>query len=131
MAALDLLDVMRRRLNEGGITDVFTTMPDGRRFPESVTIAFGVPDRKIVYYDGTTTSPLRVTVIVMRVSEYEAMATAQLAESILATSPLDSENGSYELESFETTDPQPLPWDESGRFVWVFDAYIDTRKDFF
>ena len=28
MAALDLLDVMRRRLNEGGITDVFTTMPD-------------------------------------------------------------------------------------------------------
>lgn len=131
MAALDLLDVMRRRLNEGGIADVFTTMPDGRRFPESVTIAFGVPDRKIVYYDGTTTSPLRVTVIVMRVSEYEAMATAQLAESILATSPLDSENGSYELESFETTDPQPLPWDESGRFVWAFDAYIDTRKDFF
>lgn len=131
MAALDLLDVIRKRLSDGGIEDVFTTMPDGRQYPESVTVAFGIPDRKVTYYDGTTTSPLRVTVIVKRVSEYAAMTTAQLAESILRTSPLDSENGSYELESIDTTDPQPLPWDESGRFVWAFDAYIDTRKDFF
>ena len=64
-------------------------------------------------------------------SEYEPWPRLSSPRAILATSPLDSENGSYELESFETTDPQPLPWDESGRFVWAFDAYIDTRKDFF
>ncbi len=128
---MDLLDVMRKRLNEAGITDVFTTMPDGRRYPESVTLAFGIPDRKTVFYDGTTTSPMRVTVIVKRVSEFDAMATAQKAEAVLKHSPLDSEDGSYELDSVETTDPQPLPWDESGRFVWAFDVYIDTRKDFF
>lgn len=131
MAAMDLLDVMRKRLEEAGISDVFTTMPDGRRYPESVTLAFGIPDRKTVYYDGTTTSPMRVTVIVKRLSEFNAMATAQEAEAVLKSSPLDSENGSYDLDSVETTDPQPLPWDESGRYVWAFDVYIDTRKDFF
>lgn len=131
MAAMDLLDVMRKRLEEAGIADVFTTMPDGRRYPESVTLAFGIPDRKTVYYDGTTTSPMRVTVIVKRLSEFNAMATAQEAEAVLKSSPLDSENGSYDLDSVETTDPQPLPWDESGRYVWAFDIYIDTRKDFF
>ncbi|BCS58561.1 hypothetical protein ADLECEL_24460 [Adlercreutzia equolifaciens subsp. celatus] len=131
MAAMDLLDVMRKRLEEAGIADVFTTMPDGRRYPESVTLAFGIPDRKTVYYDGTTTSPMRVTVIVKRLSEFNAMATAQEAEAVLKSSPLDSENGSYDLDSVETTDPQPLPWDESGRYVWAFDVYIDTRKDFF
>lgn len=131
MAAMDLLDVMRKRLEEAGIADVFTTMPDGRRYPESVTLAFGIPDRKTVYYDGTTTSPMRVTVVVKRLSEFNAMATAQEAEAVLKSSPLDSENGSYDLDSVETTDPQPLPWDESGRYVWAFDVYIDTRKDFF
>lgn len=131
MAAMDLLDVMRKRLEEAGIADVFTTVPDGRRYPESVTLAFGIPDRKTVYYDGTTTSPMRVTVIVKRLSEFNAMATAQEAEAVLKSSPLDSENGSYDLDSVETTDPQPLPWDESGRYVWAFDVYIDTRKDFF
>lgn len=131
MAAMDLLDVMRKRLEEAGIADVFTTMPDGRRYPESVTLAFGIPDRKTVYYDGTTTSPMRVTVIVKRLSEFNAMATAQEAEAVLKSSHLDSENGSYDLDSVETTDPQPLPWDESGRYVWAFDVYIDTRKDFF
>ena len=131
MATMDLLDVMRKRLEEAGIADVFTTMPDGRRYPESVTLAFGIPDRKTVYYDGPTTSPMRVTVIVKRLSEFNAMATAQEAEAVLKSSPLDSENGSYDLDSVETTDPQPLPWDESGRYVWAFDVYIDTRKDFF
>ncbi len=131
MAAMDLLDVMRKRLEEAGIADVFTTMPDGRRYPESVTLAFGIPDRKTVYYDGTTTSPMRVTVIVKRLSEFNAMATAQESEAVLKSSPLDSENGSYDLDSVETTDPQPLPWDKSGRYVWAFDVYIDTRKDFF
>lgn len=131
MAAMDLLDVMRKRLEEAGIADVFTTMPDGRRYPESVTLAFGIPDRKTVHYDGTTTSSMRVTVIVKRLSEFNAMATAQEAEAVLKSSPLDSENGSYDLDSVETTDPQPLPWDESGRYVWAFDVYIDTRKDFF
>ena len=74
---MDLLDVMRKRLNEAGIQDVFNTMPDGRRFPESVTLAFGIPDRKTVFYDGTTTSPMRVTVIVKRVSESESRGRAQ------------------------------------------------------
>lgn len=128
---MDLLDVMRKRLNEAGIDNVFNTMPDGRRYPESVTLAFGIPDRKTVFYDGTTTSPMRVTVIVKRVSEFAAMCDAQMAEAALKSSPLDSEDGSYQLGSVETTDPQPLPWDESGRFVWAFDVYIDTRKDFF
>lgn len=128
---MDLLDVMRKRLNEAGIQDVFNTMPDGRRYPESVTLAFGIPDRKTVYYDGTTTSPMRVTVIVKRVSEFAAMCDAQKAEAVLKSADLASENGSYQLDSVETTDAQPLPWDESGRFVWAFDVYIDTRKDFF
>lgn len=128
---MDLLEVMGKRLNEAGISDVFLTMPDGRIHPECVVLAFGIPDRKVIYYDGTESSPIRVTVLVKRVSEYAAMSTSQRAECVLKTNPLDSEDGSYDLDSVETTEPQPLPWDESGRFVWGFDVYIDTRKDFF
>lgn len=128
---MDLLEVMGSRLNEAGISDVFLTMPDGRAHPECVVLAFGIPDRKVIYFDGTESSPLRVTVLVKRISEYEAMNTAQLAERTFKSSPLDSEDGSYELDSIDTTEPRPLPWDESGRFVWGFDVYIDTRKDFF
>lgn len=128
---MDLLEVMGNRLNEAGISDVFLTMPDGRAHPECVVLAFGIPDRKVIYFDGTESSPLRVTVLVKRISEYEAMNTAQLAERTFKSSPLDSEDGSYELDSIDTTEPRPLPWDESGRFVWGFDVYIDTRKEFF
>lgn len=128
---MDLLEVMGRRLEDAGISDVFLTMPDGRAHPECVVLAFGIPDRKVVYFDGTESSPLRVTVLVKRVSEYEAMNTAQIAERTFKTSPLDSEDGSYDLDSVDTTTPRPLPWDESGRFVWGFDVYIDTRKEFF
>lgn len=127
---MDLLDVIRKRLNEAGIADVFTTMPNGREHPESVTLVFGVQDRKVMYYDGTTNSPNRVTVIVKRLSEWDAMNTAQEAEQALRMASLDSENGSYEIVSQDTTEPQPLPWDESGRYVWAFDLYITTRKDF-
>ena len=128
---MDLLEVMGKRLGEAGVPDVFLTMPDGRANPECVVLAFGVPDRKIVYFDGTESAPLRVTVLVKRISEYDAMNTAQLAERTIRCSPLDSEDGSYEISSVETTEPQPLPWDESGRFLWGFDVYIETRKDFF
>lgn len=128
---MDLLEVMGKRLGEAGISDVFLTMPDGRAHPECVVLAFGIPDRKVTYFDGTESAPLRVTVLAKRVSEYAAMNTAQLAERTLKGSPLDSEDGSYEIDSVETTEPRPLPWDESGRFVWGFDVYIDTRKDFF
>lgn len=128
---MDLLEVMGKRLNEAGIKDVFLTMPDGLKYPECVVLAFGIPDRKTIYFDGTESAPIRVTVLVKRISEYDAMNTAQLAESTLKTSPLDSEDGSYDLDSVETTEPMPLPWDESGRFVWGFDVYVDTRKDFF
>ena len=128
---MDLLEVMGKRLGEAGIKDVFLTMPDGRKYPECVVLAFGIPDRKTIYFDGTESAPIRVTVLVKRISEYDAMNTAQLAEYTLKTNPLDSENGSYDLDSVDTTEPMPLPWDESGRFVWGFDVYIDTRKDFF
>ena len=128
---MDLLEVMRDRLNEAGIDGVFLTMPDGRANPECVVLAFGIPDRKVTYFDGSESAPLRVTVLVKRVSEYAAMNDAQTAERTLKAAPLDSQDGSYELDSVETTEPRPLPWDESGRFIWGFDVYIDTRKDFF
>ena len=128
---MDLLEVMGKRLEDAGISNVFLTMRDGRAHPECVVLAFGIPDRKVTYFDGTESTPLRVTVLVKRVSEYDAMNTAQLAERTFKTTPLDSEDGSYDLDSVDTTPPRPLPWDESGRFVWGFDVYIDTRKEFF
>lgn len=131
MAAMDLLDVIRTRLGEAGITDVYNGMANGILHRESVSLEFGVAARKITYYDGTTASPLRVTVLVRRVSEYDAMVDAQEAESVLRNANLSSMNGSYELEEVDTTDPQPIPWDESGRHVWAFDVYITTRRDFF
>ena len=97
----DLLDVVRERLKEAGIADVVTTLPDSSKHPEAVVVSLGVASRQME------------------------------AERILRTRPLDSRNGSYRVASVETAFPRPIPWDESGFFVWAFDATINiTRKDF-
>lgn len=132
MARNDLLDVFKMRLTEAGLTEVFTTMPDGRTHPEATVVAFGLPQRNVVDFSGTEEETLRVTTIVKRISEAKAMEDITEAEHIIRTSSMESQNGSYELVKVETDPPQAIPWDESGRFVWAFDSYITTtRKDFF
>jgi hypothetical protein len=131
MARNDLLDVFKQALQSAGLSDIFTTMADGRAHPECVVVAFGIPERSVAYYGGEEEERLRVTTIVRRISELKAMEDATEAERAIRTTPLDSQNGSYELVKVETNPPQSLPWDESGRFVWAFDSYITTtRKDF-
>lgn len=130
---MDLLDVMKKRLNEAGFTDVYTKEPNGQKHANVIVLSFGIPDRKKRYFDGAEVSPTRVTVVVARVSELDAMNDAMTAERVLATSPLDSEDGSYSLTGFDSTTPRPIPLNDPGRFIWAFDVYIDTdnRKDLF
>lgn len=132
MARCDLIDVVRGCLESAGLSPVFSKMPDGRRHPEATVVSFGVPAVEVVDYAGTERDVLRVTVIVKRISEERAMADAAEAERALRTSPLESQNGSYDLASVSAERPRPIPWDESGRYVYAFDAeFKTTRKDFF
>lgn len=127
----DLLDVIKKRLKEGGLEDVFDSLPDGRTYPEAVALTFGIPEIVKSDYAGNIEESLRVTIIVKRLTDPKAKEDACAAERILRTSDLASENGSYELVSVQTESPRPLPWNESNRYVWALDAQVITgRKDF-
>ena len=127
----DLLDVVRDRLKDASIADVVTTLPDSTKHPEAVVVSLGVASRQTRYHDGEVATTLRLTVIAKRRSELDAMGDAMEAERVVRTRSLDSRNGSYRVASVETAFPRPIPWDESGFFVWAFDATINiTRKEF-
>lgn len=121
---LDLVDVIRDRLRQAGLADVFSYMPDSRKHPECTVIRFGVPGNESAYFDMTFDTAVRVTVLFRRIQDLDAMADAQLAERTLRSAPLDSMNGSYRFVSIETIKPRPVLWDESGRDVWVVEATV-------
>jgi hypothetical protein len=94
-----------------------------------VVLSFGTPRQSETYYDLTEDAPMRISVICKRISELEAMLDARkIAESIEYGS-LDSENGSYEVTDLEKSKPRPMPWDESGRWVWVFDINLTIERN--
>lgn len=124
---MDILDVFKKRLKEGGLKDIFDALPDGRRYPEAIVLTIGMPTRRKVDYAGTTRETYRVTTIVKRMTDPSAKIDALTAEKIINKENLESENGSYILISFETEPPRPLPWQESNRYVWAFDTVITTQ----
>lgn len=127
---LDLVDVVRARLMEAGIRDVFPYPPDSREHPECAVVRFGVPGPQEQYFDLGFDTAVRISVMVRRIRDLDAMADAYAAERALRTSPLDSSNGSYRMISIETTRPRPVAWDESGRDVWVVEAtaHIEIKE---
>lgn len=126
---LDLAQVLQHRVKDAGFDNVFLTAPSARQHPEFIVLSFGTPNRTQAYYDQTREIPVRVSVICLRLSEYDAMNDATALEMMLAEDPLDSENGSYTLTGLETTAPRPIPWDESGRFAWVFDIDMTIERN--
>lgn len=127
---LDLVDAVRARLMEAGIRDVFPYPADSRSHPESTVVRFGVPAPQEQYFDLGFDTAVRITVMVRRIRDLDAMADAQTAERVLRTRPLDSPNGSYRMISIDTTRPRPVAWDESGRDVWVVEAtaHIEIKE---
>lgn len=127
---LDLVDVVRARLMEAGIRDVFPYPPDSREHPECAVVRFGAPGPQEQYFDLGFDTAVRISVMVRRIRDLDAMADAHAAERALRTSPLDSSNGSYRMISIETTRPRPVVWDESGRDVWVVEAtaHIEIKE---
>lgn len=128
----DLLDTIKDALDKAGLGPVVPSLADGRSMPEAIILGFGVPSLRTIDYAGTQEETLRATVIVKRLSERHAQEDACRAQRALRFALLESENGSYCLKGIEIDAPQPLPWDESGRWVWAFDIRVTTtRKDFF
>lgn len=127
-----LLDAIGSRLTDAGIGPVVPSLSDGRALSEAVMLSFGVPERTTIDYSGSIREVLRVSVVVKRLSEARAMEDAALAQHALRRASLEPADGSFDLEKVEMDAPQPLPWDESGRWVWAFDIRVTTtRKDFF
>lgn len=127
---LDLVDVVRARLEGAGIRDVFTYLPDARRHAEFCAIRTGVPGGEDSYFDLAFDTATRLSLFVARRVELDAMGDALLAERTLRTVPLDSANGSYRMIRIETVKPRPVQWDESGRNVWVVEAtaHIEIKE---
>lgn len=127
---LDLVDVVRARLEGAGIRDVFTYLPDARRHAEFCAIRTGVPSGEDSYFNLAFDTAIRLSLFVARRVELDAMGDALLAERTLRTVPLDSANGSYRMIRIETVKPRPVQWDESGRNVWVVEAtaHIEIKE---
>lgn len=129
--ASDLLQVVRDALKDGGLGDVFDSLPDGRRYPECTVLSYGLPSTRQVDYAGTEQTQQSVTVIVKRLTDPKAQVDAMAARCILTAADLSSRNGSYDYVGIDAEKPRPLEWNESGRYVWAFDSTITTqRKEF-
>ena len=80
---LDLVDVVRARLEGAGIRDVFTYLPDARRHAEFCAIRTGVPGGEDSYFDLAFDTAVRLSLFVARRVELDAMGDALLAERTL------------------------------------------------
>lgn len=124
----DLLDVMADAVSSALGCEVLTSLADAHERPESVSLAVGVPEAPTAYFDFEQSVKVRVTCYVRRFSEEAAKADAADAERAVRLSALESANGSYEIRKHETTRPGPLPWDQSGRYVWFFETTIEYKE---
>lgn len=104
-------------------------MADSYRRPEATVLTCGMPVPGKRYWDGSGTTSLRLTVIVKRINEEEAIADADDASRAMNRSgALESRDGSYRLVSNSAETPRQLRWDEQGRWVWAFDATIEYEE---
>lgn len=125
---LDLATAIQETIKEAGFEEVFLKKPDSREHPEFVSISFGTPAAPEVYYDLSEEIPLRVTVLCKRISELDSMNDALRISDLFEFSPPESRNGSFVTTEIEVAKPRPMLWDESGRFVWVFDMNINIER---
>lgn len=129
MADLDLAQVLQTKIKDAGFSEVFYTLPDSRKHAEFVVLSFGTPKQSEIYYDFSEEIPIRVSVLCKRISELDAMNDAQRIKELFEFDPPESANGSFVTTSLEVDNPRPLVWDESGRFVWVFDMHISIERN--
>lgn len=129
MEELDLLTVLKERIQEAGVeAPVCLTLSNSQKMSECVVLSFGTPRQGEVYYDLTEEAPMRISVICKRISELKSMEDARKISEAIEYGSLDSENGSYEVTDLEKNRPRPMPWDESGRWVWVFDINLTIER---
>ena len=75
-ARIDAVDVARGVLESALGKPVSLSMADSYRRPEATVLTCGMPVPGKRYWDGSGTTSLRLTVIVKRINEEEAMADA-------------------------------------------------------
>ena len=128
-ARLDAVEVARDVLEDALGKPVSLSMADSYRRPEATVLTCGMPVPGKRYWDGSGTVTLRLTVIVKRMCEEEAIADADDASrAINKAGALESRDGSYRLVSNSAETPRQLRWDEQGRWVWAFDAEIEYEE---
>lgn len=125
---LDLATSLQSEIKGLGFEHVFLKTPDSRKHPEFVCLSFGTPRRSVQYYDFTEDIPVRVTILCKRISELDAMDDAQRIADALTYNPIESENGSFQMSEIDVERPRPMVWDESGRYVWVFDVEMTIER---
>lgn len=125
---LDIANVVQDTIKEEGFECVLLQAPDARKHTEYVRIMFGTPGETTTYYDESEDIPLRITVLCVFKSELASMLNAQRIERAIRERSLDSRNGSYNITGLRTDKPRPMLWDQSGRFVWVFDINISIER---
>ncbi len=127
---LDLAQTLQATIKAEGFEHVFFTAPNSREYSEFVCLSFGTPRKSVQYYDFTEDIPVRVTVLCKRISELDAMNDAMRIADLLTYNPLESGNGSFLMSEIDVERPRPMVWDESGRFVWVFDVEMSIERTY-
>ena len=129
--AIDLLDVVKGRLEEAGLERVYTTLPNSSE-RDAVVLSMGTSGLQEHYMDGTVSGSVRVTVLCKSRTDPEAREDALRAERALRASDLSSADGSYETDGIRDVGiPVPLARDPAGSYAYALDLTISTtRKDF-
>lgn len=114
-ARIDAVDVARGVLESALGKPVSLSMADSYRRPEATVLTCGMPVPGKRYWDGSGTTSLRLTVIVKRINEEEAIADADDASRAMNRSgALESRDGSYRLVSNSAETPPPAPMGRAG-----------------
>lgn len=130
MRALDLTQVIAKRIEDAGLGKAYTKQPNAKKVSESIVVILGAPTRENFYFDGSRDVIQMVSVYVKRREEDAAASIADKVGDVLREADLTSENGSYELTSAITFTAHPFAFDPSGFFIWAIEAEISmTRKD--
>lgn len=125
----DLSRAVASVLEDGGFTDVFTTVPSAAWCAEPIVVRQGDFSRGARTSDGDRGST-PVTVSVVRESPREGGRVAFACEDLLRSPAWERHSRAGELRvcGVDTTVPHLSGRDSSGRYVWEFTADLSVAR---
>lgn len=126
---MQLSFLIAKALLEGDFASYFASVPSAAVEPEPIVLRQGKFEREAVLPDGER-GIVAVRVLVVREVEDDAETDAQGCERWIRRYGWEpvAENGTWRIVGLDTTAPEFIERDRSGRFVWGFDVNLTVMR---